>query len=611
VIGWLLAILFVQGSLEGVVVRAGTSDPLQSIDLELMRVEGTKAFPVADRPPAGPGQPAAIPADFFTFRTGSDGRFRFTNLPPGAYRLMAAYYTSEYWPTEYGQFEPHGRGSRITVAEDESVRNVTLEMIPTGSISGRVLDENGNPAARVRVMAIESRWQQGRQELQIAAARYTDDLGEFRLFWLPPARYYISAQPDDPRRRALSLIELPTGAETTRETAPVPHLVHRLNARGETVTELLSPVYYGGNADFQTARLVPLAPGASVSNVDMALGAGRVPIRKIAGRVVDMNGQPVKDGAIALFPLLREASVVSPAVLTGADGSFELTIGTGAYLLRATQPGIRCPRPEDALICGGIAAVGSKPSAFLQIPASPDSIADFTVILKPPVEVRGRVIVEGPKVTGNEADTLGIRIRLTPELTEYMVPPAVATSGGAFAVPAVFPGDYSVNVLPFHAVSSLAGAGPVLLSLTATSPLADYYVKSMRLGPLDVLNDGLHLTSPPDRELEIILGANGGVLDGQVDDPTRGGVANATVVLVPEGARPNRIDLVKNVNTDRAGHFAFRGIAPGEYRLYAWQRIEEGIWFDPEFMRANRTRGTPVKIGEGANPKVNITVVRP
>jgi hypothetical protein len=37
-------------------------------------------------------------------------------------------------------------------------------------------------------------------------------------------------------------------------------------------------------------------------------------------------------------------------------------------------------------------------------------------------------------------------------------------------------------------------------------------------------------------------------------------------------------------------------IIPGEYKIYAWEQIEEGSYEDPDFMKAHESEGEKVSI---------------
>ena len=68
--------------------------------------------------------------------------------------------------------------------------------MPRGSvIAGRIVDEFGDAIPDVSVTAMRQTWQNGRRRLVPASGRVaqTNDLGQFRIYGLPPGDYYVSA----------------------------------------------------------------------------------------------------------------------------------------------------------------------------------------------------------------------------------------------------------------------------------------------------------------------------------------------------------------------------------------------------------------------------------
>ena len=82
-----------EAAIEGVVVRAGTSEPLSKATVELRRAEGNGTHS-------------------YVTTTGSDGRFFLRNVQPGQYRLVAT--RDAYVRAEYGQRGPNAAGSPIS-----------------------------------------------------------------------------------------------------------------------------------------------------------------------------------------------------------------------------------------------------------------------------------------------------------------------------------------------------------------------------------------------------------------------------------------------------------------------------------------------------------------
>src|SRR5262249_417229 len=121
------------------------------------------------------------------------GKFEFRNLAPGQYRLNV--YRNGYLDGAYGQRGPNGSGSAISVAAGQTVKDIRITMIATAAISGRMRGNNGEPLGNVAVQAMKYSYAEGERKLNVAKSDTTDDRGEYRLFWLSPGTYYISAQP--------------------------------------------------------------------------------------------------------------------------------------------------------------------------------------------------------------------------------------------------------------------------------------------------------------------------------------------------------------------------------------------------------------------------------
>ncbi|HET9129947.1 MAG TPA: hypothetical protein VFO86_03305, partial [Terriglobia bacterium] len=137
----------------------------------------------------------------------------------------------------------------------------------------------------------------------------------------------------------------------------------------------------------------------------------------------------------------------------------------------------------------------------------------------------------------------------------------------------------------------------------------DGYIKSMRVGSLDILNDGLHISGNPGAPLEIIIGVNAGRIAGSVADTRGAALSNRTVVLVPDVQLRHRNDLYRVVATDITGKFQLNGIAPGDYKLFAWENVEPNAWQAPEFIQMYENAGQRIRISEGSNENIHLTVI--
>ena len=559
------------GSIEGIVVRLGNGEPIAGVNVEVRRVEGTAAAPLG--PPVFPQgffSPGAVvvasapnPADIFRARTGEDGRFVFANLKPGKYRLLAAHPRGTYYPAEYGQRHPRGPGYDFALDGAQPMR-LRLEMAAMASVSGRVLGADGRPAPHTHVMAAEVSYRNGERVLNQVQGVETDDRGDYRLFWLPPGQYYIGAFPEGLRRRTSTVPFGPPGAvESLNQTYSQGFIQYRDDSG--VVEEVYETVYAPGETNLQLARLLDLRLGSSINGVDISLAAGRRQALRLRGVVIDgATSQPARGVSVSIVPRTTGPVTFSPTATTDAGGTFEITgLMPGSYFAVPT------------------ANVGSNAplSAVQPVEIGGSNLDGLRFVITPGFSLSGRVTLD-------DQPAEGYRIGLVPEVSRLPAPRFNATSPGAFSLDGVHPGNYRVIV---------------------TSPNPTSYVKSIRLAGMEVLDDEVRIADRPLGDLDVVLGRNGGVVEGQVTDLQQNYPPNVLVVLIPSGSR--RADLFKTATTDMAGRFRIQGLSPGNYLAFAWPWLPNGIWQYPEFIRAFEARGKPVSIVEGSNGNLDLMLL--
>jgi hypothetical protein len=59
-------------------------------------------------------------------------------------------------------------------------------------VSGRIINADGEPAAQATVQVYTYQYSNGQRTLAEGKSVQTNDLGEYRLFWLSPGEYFIS-----------------------------------------------------------------------------------------------------------------------------------------------------------------------------------------------------------------------------------------------------------------------------------------------------------------------------------------------------------------------------------------------------------------------------------
>ena len=66
-----------------------------------------------------------------------------------------------------------------------------MRLVPYGSISGSVLDEDGDPIRAMSVAAMTWHYTTSGRELQEVRTASSNDLGEFRIFDVPAGKYFL------------------------------------------------------------------------------------------------------------------------------------------------------------------------------------------------------------------------------------------------------------------------------------------------------------------------------------------------------------------------------------------------------------------------------------
>jgi Carboxypeptidase regulatory-like domain len=121
--------------------------------------------------------------------TSDDGKFEFTGIPEGKYSLNGA--KRGFIPAGYDQHEQFS--TAIVTGADLDTEHLVLKLDPYALITGRVLDEVGEPIREAMVTVYRENHLDGVRQIQINRGAQTNDLGEFEIIDLAPGTYFLSA----------------------------------------------------------------------------------------------------------------------------------------------------------------------------------------------------------------------------------------------------------------------------------------------------------------------------------------------------------------------------------------------------------------------------------
>jgi len=575
-------------SLTGTVVRAGTGEPLAGAQAILTAVTassapGTSAPVVSaalDEVPGGSAAPSVSASasgsrKVAPITTDRDGKFSFQNLAPGLYSLQV--FRHEYARHTYGQRVAGGPSLAIRVSAGQAVNNIVMALVPAGNIAGVIRGTDGQAQSGVPVQLLRATYNAaGERTFQVEGTGRTNDRGEYRLFWITPGRYLLTAG-----------------------TAPGPGRSLAPNAGGspnEIPDQSFTLTYFPGVRDVAGAAVIDVQPGAELNGVDFV--AARQQLYSVRGRIVDSTaGRPPLTASVSLA--YRTLSGVAGAFNSGtkydpATGDFELrNVPPGSYVVQAIAAAAAPVASGEAIV--RISALALQPNARLPIDVSNADIDGVNLQLIGGAPLPGRISVDGAPLSSMPGWER-VRVHLAPALHTSFAPnlqPAQPVAqrpaaDGSFTVEGVSPGEFVV--------------GPV------SGLPSGFYVREARFNQTDVLSQPLRFSAGGTGQLEIMLSSKAGQLEGVVVDASNRGAAGAQVVLVPERNR-QRVDLYKTAATDSAGRFVFRSVAPGEYRVFGWEALESYAYFDADLLRRVESQGVPVRISESAGNSVSLRVI--
>ena len=98
-------------------------------------------------------------------------------------------------------------------------------------------------------------------------------------------------------------------------------------------------------------------------------------------------------------------------------------------------------------------------------------------------------------------------------------------------------------------------------------------------------------------------------MSGVVYDLNDALVTNAEVVLVPTSVSRFRFDRCRTAITGDDGQFTIRGIASGDYKLFAWEDLEPNAHLNVDFMRPYEDLGTPVHVEPSSGATISLRLI--
>jgi hypothetical protein len=477
--------------------------------------------------------------------TDERGAFELKELAAGRYTVSAS--KGSYVSLQYGQTRPNQAGTPIELLDGQVLEKIDFAL-PRGSIiTGRVVDEFGEPVADVQVAPMQSRFQQGRRQL-MPMGRFgtTNDIGEFRIFGLPPGQYYIAA----------TLRNFMLGDSDDRS--------------GYT------PTYFPGTANPAEAQRVKVDIGQTMSDVNIALIATRT--ARVTGSVADGEGRPVRSGNVMAVPRGGFGMFFGP---TGngqiqPDGTFTVSgLAPGEYRLRANI---------------GMPVDGMPQLATADVTVNGEDLNGVHITAMSMITATGRIVVADPAA----AQSLRPPIRIN---AQPVNPDDMMFGGGGAIVKDDYTFEMKVQPGKFRIVASGFGPG--------------WTLKAVRFNGVDVTDSGIDLSAGGEASgIEVELTNHVSDLSGLVTN-ARGEVVRDYTVVVFSQDRERWSQLSRyrgGGRPDQDGRYKVRALPAGDYYAIALTYLDPEDAGDPEFLERIRSKATPLVLGDGETKSLDLKV---
>src|SRR5262245_25735193 len=300
-----------------------------------------------------------------------------------------------------------------------------------GSISGRIVDSNGNPIARERVYAVSEKYgdanRPGAYSIRTASAP-TDNQGNYRIQELAPGNYIVSIGPS------------PEG-EVNSSPGKQSYYVKR---------------YYPNTYSKENAKIIEISDGSEITGINITAGEMKNTV-EIRGQVVNADtGQPIAGITIGYSVVPRsEATSVGTGPVARAvviASSFSAMPGrrsseNGEFLITGVFPGKYYIMPGRQL---------DQNTEYYAEPTESE-VADQGVIglivkMRRGITISGKVEIQGAKDPETLSKVKEMQVTATSRFNQFdqfmydSNRTATISPDGAFTLKGMRPGKVSINL---------------------------------------------------------------------------------------------------------------------------------------------------------------------
>jgi hypothetical protein len=518
------------------------------------------APPPGGQPVVGPmaGGPVSGPAR--TTRTDVNGQFEFAALAAGGYRIRVSPGPNSggYLALAYGATGPRDPGRIIEIAEGQEFNDANVALMRAGAVTGRVVDDNGDPLSRVSVYVSRALPGSGTFQRTGGGMIQSDDHGRYRIYGLEPGDYIVTAES---RMMGGMPIE---GAEP----------------------EGFAPTHYPSTPQQGDAARIRVRAGADVEGVDIQMIRTRT--YRISGSIVDSQGAAPSGRINAQFVVASGGGFSSSGVQVDGQGRFTIRdVVPGEYTLVVRPP------------FGEPTAPGAPPvplkGEFASVPLSVSSDMDnVLVVMQPGVSVTGTLVFADGDPAG-KPDAIRVMVQPASRGLPMFGPMPSATVGA----------DGKFTLADLH--------GSLYVRLMV--PRREWALQSVMLGATDITDTPVEFRKEHSGHLQIVISTRAAAIEGVVTGEDGTPAEQMTVLVFPEDKTSWRFGSprIRTAVSAKEGRFVITGLVAGRYHAVAVPARSFTMSPDvsPEFFEALARESTRFVVAQDERRVVDLRVVKP
>ncbi len=512
-------------SIDGQVIQSATGEPVRKAHVALSE--------------AGQNGPELVAS------TDETGKFRFAGVQPGLYWLIAT--KGGFLPGRYGQQQYEDDGTLLKVKGGDELKQVSLRLFPAGSISGVILDADGDPMPGAEVVLWSQRQRKKNAPFSPGDSTRSNSGGEYSFHNLMPGTYFVSSGTDS------------TGdADGTREVL--------VGTDGKPTNLHDVRTFYPSALTLAAAQSIDIKPGQQKDGIDVRLR--QTPLLSVSGRIAGTLN-PKLESRVAIEPYDEPAqSVQSDKILSGPEFSFD-DLPPGKYRLTLTV------RSENGLKTIGISEVELKDESvtgLLITPFKPAVVLARVVLEDDPNKLLfpGSVSLNPVEESGNLAQS---ESQFTPQ-------------DGVYKFDEVAPGKYQIG----------SGIGE------------QYYLKALQAAGRTLDPDGIAVAEGASLDLLLVYSKNVATVSGDVELPQDGATHSARVLLIAEDGPLDSSKIIPCV-LDQLLHFSAANMRPGRYAAVAAEEDDPDLWSSEKFLDSIKSEGAELDLQENQHATVHLKLI--